>query len=162
MKRKTGAQERTRTFTALRPQVPETCASTNSATWAKGAGAFRRDARIYALGGGASRRRIGGWIGGAAPEALAGVAAGVSQRRAQGWCGGCAPNQSLLPRTPPGLGRVPDPRTLPLVNGPRRQGWWPLESHPLQAFIQRRRRCACGTEANRKIGPQLALVEKIC
>ena len=35
-KRKTGAQERTRTFTALRPQVPETCASTNSATWAKG------------------------------------------------------------------------------------------------------------------------------
>jgi hypothetical protein len=33
-----------------------------------------------------------------------GVAAGVSQRRVQGWCGGCAPNQSLLPRTPPGLG----------------------------------------------------------
>ena len=29
-----GAQEKTRTSTALRPQVPETCASTNSATWA--------------------------------------------------------------------------------------------------------------------------------
>ena len=55
---KYGAQERTRTFTALRPQVPETCASTNSATWAKGAGALRRDARIYALGGGASRRCV--------------------------------------------------------------------------------------------------------
>src|SRR5579864_9304162 len=31
-----GAQEKTRTFTTLRPQVPETCASTNSATWATG------------------------------------------------------------------------------------------------------------------------------
>ena len=29
-----GAQEKTRTSTASRPQVPETCASTNSATWA--------------------------------------------------------------------------------------------------------------------------------
>ena len=29
-----GAQEKTRTSTTLRPQVPETCASTNSATWA--------------------------------------------------------------------------------------------------------------------------------
>jgi hypothetical protein len=31
-----GAQEKTRTSTTLRPQVPETCASTNSATWAAG------------------------------------------------------------------------------------------------------------------------------
>jgi hypothetical protein len=31
---KFGAQEKTRTSTALRPQVPETCASTSSATWA--------------------------------------------------------------------------------------------------------------------------------
>src|SRR5208282_1499907 len=30
-----GAQEKTRTSTASRPQVPETCASTNSATWAR-------------------------------------------------------------------------------------------------------------------------------
>ena len=29
-----GAQEKTRTFTSFRTQVPETCASTNSATWA--------------------------------------------------------------------------------------------------------------------------------
>ena len=29
-----GAQEKTRTSTTLRPQVPEPCASTNSATWA--------------------------------------------------------------------------------------------------------------------------------
>jgi hypothetical protein len=29
-----GAQEKTRTSTTFRPQVPETCASTNSATWA--------------------------------------------------------------------------------------------------------------------------------
>ncbi len=29
-----GAQERTRTFTALRPLAPEASASTNSATWA--------------------------------------------------------------------------------------------------------------------------------
>ena len=29
-----GAQEKTRTSTPLRAQVPETCASTNSATWA--------------------------------------------------------------------------------------------------------------------------------
>ena len=69
---KYGAQERTRTFTALRPQVPETCASTNSATWAKGAGALRRDARIYALGGGASRRSIGGVDRGRCPQAPAG------------------------------------------------------------------------------------------
>ena len=34
-KRGNGAQEKTRTSTTLRPQVPETCASTNSATWAK-------------------------------------------------------------------------------------------------------------------------------
>src|SRR5215472_10045986 len=32
-----GAQEKTRTSTTLRPQVPETCASTSSATWALGA-----------------------------------------------------------------------------------------------------------------------------
>ena len=31
-----GAQERTRTFTSLRKLVPETSASTNSATWAQG------------------------------------------------------------------------------------------------------------------------------
>src|SRR3954470_3656582 len=29
-----GAQEKTRTSTTFLPQVPETCASTNSATWA--------------------------------------------------------------------------------------------------------------------------------
>ena len=29
-----GAQEKTRTSTTLRPQAPEACASTNSATWA--------------------------------------------------------------------------------------------------------------------------------
>src|SRR5262249_25540901 len=32
----TGAQEKTRTSTTFRPQVPETCASANSATWATG------------------------------------------------------------------------------------------------------------------------------
>src|SRR5260221_3267232 len=31
---RSGAQEKTRTSTTFRPQVPETCASTNSATWA--------------------------------------------------------------------------------------------------------------------------------
>ena len=35
-KLKYGAQEKTRTSTTLRPQVPETCASTSSATWAIG------------------------------------------------------------------------------------------------------------------------------
>jgi hypothetical protein len=34
VKKGDGAQEKTRTSTASRPQVPETCASTNSATWA--------------------------------------------------------------------------------------------------------------------------------
>src|SRR5471032_1514337 len=32
-----GAQERTRTFTAVKPLAPEASASTNSATWALGA-----------------------------------------------------------------------------------------------------------------------------
>jgi hypothetical protein len=31
----TGAQERTRTFTAVKPLAPEASASTNSATWAR-------------------------------------------------------------------------------------------------------------------------------
>jgi hypothetical protein len=30
-----GAQERTRTFTAVKPLAPEASASTNSATWAR-------------------------------------------------------------------------------------------------------------------------------
>ena len=34
--RKNGAQERTRTFTAVKPLAPEASASTNSATWALG------------------------------------------------------------------------------------------------------------------------------
>jgi hypothetical protein len=34
---KNGAQERTRTFTAVKPLAPEASASTNSATWALGA-----------------------------------------------------------------------------------------------------------------------------
>jgi hypothetical protein len=33
-----GAQERTRTFTAVKPLAPEASASTNSATWAQVAG----------------------------------------------------------------------------------------------------------------------------
>jgi hypothetical protein len=32
---KSGAQERTRTFTAVKPLAPEASASTNSATWAR-------------------------------------------------------------------------------------------------------------------------------
>ncbi len=32
--KKNGAQERTRTFTAVKPLAPEASASTNSATWA--------------------------------------------------------------------------------------------------------------------------------
>jgi hypothetical protein len=35
-KQRCGAQERTRTFTAVQPLAPEACASTNSATWALG------------------------------------------------------------------------------------------------------------------------------
>ena len=38
-----GAQEKTRTSTTLRPQVPETCASTNSATWALAIWPFSSD-----------------------------------------------------------------------------------------------------------------------
>jgi hypothetical protein len=34
--RASGAQERTRTFTAVKPLAPEASASTNSATWARG------------------------------------------------------------------------------------------------------------------------------
>src|SRR5882757_9519692 len=37
-----GAQERTRTFTAVKPLAPEASASTNSATWAQVAGCERR------------------------------------------------------------------------------------------------------------------------
>src|SRR4051812_25772662 len=37
-----GAQERTRTFTAVKPLAPEASASTNSATWAQVAGLERR------------------------------------------------------------------------------------------------------------------------
>ena len=40
-----GAQEKTRTSTTLRPQVPETCASTNSATWAGAPGNDRDSGR---------------------------------------------------------------------------------------------------------------------
>ncbi len=36
-----GAQERTRTFTAVKPLAPEASASTNSATWAQFASADR-------------------------------------------------------------------------------------------------------------------------
>ena len=52
-----GAQERTRTFTALRPQVPETCASTNSATWASAAA---RGAAENGAGAGACRSAASG------------------------------------------------------------------------------------------------------
>ena len=60
-----GAQEKTRTFTTLRPQVPETCASTNSATWATGlprqpnlaTGAEKREARDVAPAGCSVNRR---------------------------------------------------------------------------------------------------------
>ena len=38
-----GAQEKTRTSTTFLPQVPETCASTNSATWASRRTPARRD-----------------------------------------------------------------------------------------------------------------------
>src|ERR1700733_3758001 len=51
--RPNGAQEKTRTSTALRPQVPETCASTNSATWA---GAAFGAAACSAQGPGRQRR----------------------------------------------------------------------------------------------------------
>src|SRR5438477_7542426 len=36
--RANGAQERTRTFTAVKPLAPEASASTNSATWARSVG----------------------------------------------------------------------------------------------------------------------------
>ena len=66
-----GAQEKTRTSTALRPQVPETCASTNSATWAPfpaGGDASkntdpppaRRDS-LYSARGVVNTRRGPGW-----------------------------------------------------------------------------------------------------
>src|SRR5579883_317295 len=56
-----GAQEKTRTSTASRPQVPETCASTNSATWAQ-CPSLCRSARENRLAGACSsvnRVRIG-------------------------------------------------------------------------------------------------------
>ncbi len=37
-----GAQERTRTFTAVKPLAPEASASTNSATWARAGSTGRR------------------------------------------------------------------------------------------------------------------------
>jgi hypothetical protein len=40
-----GAQERTRTFTAVKPLAPEASASTNSATWAR-AGYYGSVARL--------------------------------------------------------------------------------------------------------------------
>src|SRR5258707_6573542 len=40
-----GAQERTRTFTAVKPLAPEASASTNSATWAR-AGEYGYGARL--------------------------------------------------------------------------------------------------------------------
>src|SRR5262245_3693000 len=56
-----GAQERTRTFTAVKPLAPEASASTNSATWAPSVGSgggyiWRRPGGVN----GASLRRIAG------------------------------------------------------------------------------------------------------
>ena len=44
--KQSGAQERTRTFTAVKPLAPEASASTNSATWASGRGYYGSVARL--------------------------------------------------------------------------------------------------------------------
>src|SRR5271163_1669886 len=58
---KNGAQERTRTFTAVKPLAPEASASTNSATWAHpGRPERARAGRI-----GRRPSAVNAWIGGA-------------------------------------------------------------------------------------------------